>query len=185
MFPITAAFFILHYSWPHYVRSVPGYVWICCCLVLNNMCFWNTIPHRADVKEWRWRRAFTWWRTSYRKAVTSLGDGVCDAVEDSEVNILSNAMGRELMTLNSAAVSALYCSVQVVPQYLHCTLQCLSYPALFELHIAWFVLQYVHCTTVPKVYCGIYTVLQCLISSTKLVLCCSVYIVLQSCWTLV
>ena len=166
------------------MRSVPGFVWICCCLLFNNTCPWNTIPHRADVKKWRWRRAFSWWRTSHRKAVTSLGDGDCDAIEDSKVNILSDAMGRELMTLNSAdvselycsvlsctAVSALYCSAWVVQHYSNCSLPDSCYSM-------YTVLQCLSCTTVLALYCNICTLLPCLSTATKHVLYCSTTVVL-------
>ena len=190
-FSIPAKFFILHFAWPRYVTSVPGYVRICCCLVLNNTCPWGIIPHRADVKEWRWRRAFSWWRTSYRKAVTSLGDGDCDAIEDSKVNMLSDAMGRELMTLNFAAVSALCCSVQVVPQYLYCTavpelccvirvLRCLIYTAVCTLYYSAYVaLQYLGFTAVSTPYCRAWLLLQNLCCTAVSTLYCSPRVVLQ------
>jgi hypothetical protein len=187
---MPAKFFILHFAWPH-VRSVPGYIRNCCCLVLNNTCLWSIIAHRADVKEWRWRRALSWWRTSYRKAVTSLGDGACDAIEDSKVNMLSDAMGRELMTLNFAAVSAMYCSVQVVPHYLHCTavpelccviriVRCLICTAVCTLYyIAYVVIQYLSFTAVSTPSCRAWVLLQNSCCTAVPTLYCSVYIVLQ------
>ena len=111
---------------------------------------------RADVKEWRWRRASSWWRTPYRKAVTSLQDGHCDSFEDSKVDTEKDAIGREQMTRVCAAACALYCRAWIL-------FRCLRDTLVPELYVsAWVVLQWLSCTSVAELYLSAWVVRQCL-----------------------
>ena len=128
---------------------------------------------RADVKEWRWRRASSWWRTPYRKAVTSLQDGHCDSFEDSKVDTEKDAIGREQMTRVCAAACALYCRAWIL-------FRCLRDTLVPELYVsAWVVLQWLSCTSVAELYLSAWVVRQCLNCTSVPELYFSAWIVLQ------